>query len=379
MLPIPLRARWTPRRLHAALRAAPLVALLLALASPAPAEPAEREPASDAYLRGYATAVVERELGPTDASVTVRAGAVHVRAPGLGPEERAALEAALGEVEGVRSVRVTDEAPVGPVAAEASEPEESGVEILPERELFAPLLADPRWPHFAAAVQGYLGDEELGTVAGVSFGEHIPLLGGDGPLDGRWQLALQAGVFSIFDLESESFDLLNSDFMAGFAATWRRGPLAGMLRLFHQSSHLGDELLLRERVDRVNLSYEQLDALVSYELGHGLRAYGGGGVIVHADPASLDRPSLQLGLEWQSPRTWWEGALRPLAAVDVKSWAETGWEADLSARAGFEVESFPLSGRRLQLLLEYYDGRSPNGQFFERDVRWLGLGTHLHF
>jgi len=34
--------------------------------------------------------------------------------------------------------------------------------------------------------------------------------------------------------------------------------------------------------------------------------------------------------------------------------------------------------RRLQLLIQYFNGRSPNGQFYGRAVQYLGLGLHLN-
>jgi len=33
----------------------------------------------------------------------------------------------------------------------------------------------------------------------------------------------------------------------------------------------------------------------------------------------------------------------------------------------------------LLLLLEYFNGHSPNGQFYKDRVEYIGLGTHFHF
>lgn len=335
----------------------------------------------DDFIAGYATAILEREL-TVEAEVAVADGEVTVRSPGLEPALRAKLEAVLAEVEGVRSVRVEATPPEGaaPAPPDASQGvARRGVEVLPDAELFAPLLADPRWPHFSAAALHYAGDEELANVAATSFGESIPLLATDAPWDARVELALHAGVFSIFDLDASSFDLVNSDFLVGLAGTWRRGNLAVLARVLHQSSHLGDEFLLRGRVERVNLSFEELDLLLSYDLGEAFRVYGGGGWLLRTDPDDLDPGSLQLGLEFASPRTFWGGLLRPVAGLDLQARHETDWEPDLSARAGLQLENPRLWTQRVQLLLEFYDGRSPNGQFFERDVTYYGLGTHVHF
>jgi hypothetical protein len=185
-------------------------------------------------------------------------------------------------------------------------------------------------------------------------------------------------IFSIFDLDAESRDLVNSDFVGGVAVSHRAGSFSSLLRVFHQSSHLGDEFLLRNRIDRINLSYEAIDAVFSYEFLKALRVYGGGGYIFHREPSDLDPLSAQGGVELRSPWSWLEGLVRPVAAVDVRLLEENEWGLDLSVRAGIEFAQRPHS-RRIQLLLEYFDGRSPNGQFFRREIEYLGIGVHFHF
>ena len=262
--------------------------------------------------------------------------------------------------------------------------DDGGVELLPREELFDPLLADPRWPHFAASGQWYLDDDELKRVGVPSFGESFALLGGPAGDEGRWELGLHAAVFSIFDFDSESFDLVNSDFLVGLTGVYRLAGFSVLARVFHQSSHLGDEFLLRSRIDRINLSYEVVDLLLSIEPHRAVRLYGGGGYMFHREPSDLEPFSAQGGIEFHSPSAFLGGHLRPVAAFDVQAREEAEWRPDYSARAGLQIENTalertPLSGLRLQILLEYYDGRSPNGQFFRRDIQYLGVGAHLHY
>ena len=351
---------------HAPRRVALLAALLLA----APADASD-----DRFLAGYAAAVVEREFG-LEARLRVERGVVRIAAPEAAAPDRERLGRALQQIEGVREVVFVEEAAL---AAPAAAVAPAGFELLPERELFDPLLADPRWPHFSASAQRYLGDDELRSIAATSFGETIPLAAADGPFGGRVELGLHAGVFSIFDLDSSSFDLVNSDFLVGLAGVWRRGNVAALLRIHHQSSHLGDEFLLRNRVERINLSYEEVDAIVSWNATETLRLYGGGGWLVRTDPSDLERGLLQLGGEWIGRDAWLAGSLRPLAALDLQSRQESDWDVDLSLRAGFQLEGRRVLGSRVQLLVEFYDGRSPNGQFFERDVTYVGTGVHLQY
>jgi hypothetical protein len=359
-----------------------MIAALCIGTSPGPAR------AGDAFLAGYASAVLERELGVEASAVAVEAGVLTVRVGELDDDERERLMDVLSALDGIEAVRILPAAEgtgaamvstrsAGPLAGE--EPEVPKWDLLPPGRLFDPLLADPRWPHFSASVQRYVDNDELGNVAAVSFGDVIPLVRRTGSDGGSVELALHAAVFSIFDIDADSFDLINSDFLVGPALSARRGSVSGMLRLFHQSSHLGDEFLLRRSTDRINLSYEAVDALVSWDASAWLRLYAGGGWLLRREPADLARASAQVGLEARSPRTWGGGHLRPIFGFDVQSRAESDWDLDLSARLGFQIESDRLASRRLQVLLDYFQGRSPNGQFFDREIEYWALGAHLHF
>jgi len=48
-------------------------------------------------------------------------------------------------------------------------------------------------------------------------------------------------------------------------------------------------------------------------------------------------------------------------------------------RAGIQFENPEILGRKLMLLLEYYNGKSPNGQFYESTIEYFGLGLHFFF
>jgi hypothetical protein len=253
------------------------------------------------------------------------------------------------------------------------------VGLLPGGQLFRPLIADPRWPHFAAAYQYYVNEGELTHVGAVSFGETFTLyrerLGG-----GWWELGVQAGVFAVFDLAAESRDLVNADYLAAAVLAYRHGDFSALGRLFHQSSHIGDEFLLRNRVrNRVNLSYESVDLRLSYDLfADALRIYGGGGYLFSQEQASLDPWSAQWGIEFRSPWPGPRAAWRPIAAVDMQARQENTWDVDLSVRTGIQVETV-LAGRSLQLLLEYFRGHSPNGQFYNEELDYFGVGVHFNF
>ncbi len=355
-----------------------VLGVLATLAGPGIAACAENP--GDEFLRGYATAVVQMNFPAAAKTLRVENGVVFVQSAAVSAEEQAHLTRMLAEAPGfVRLERVDD---LAAMTAAAPEKKPSGAGSLPiflaKKPLFQPLLADPRWPHFSAAYQRYVDDEQLRNVAATSFGETFSLVRFGGPWEATMELGIHAGVFAIFDLDAESSDLINADYLVGLPLTTKWGNFSNLTSVFHQSSHLGDEFLLRGRADkRVNLSYEAVGSLFSYHLPAGLRVYGGGGYIFRREPGSLEPWSTQVGLEFTSPWPFLGGALRPVAGVDVQNREESGWDTDLSLRAGFQFQNPDFFSRKMQLLFEYYKGQSPNGQFYERDIESFGIGVHF--
>jgi Protein of unknown function (DUF1207) len=362
-----------------AARSAALLALLVLLDCGA-ATPVAAAPPSDAWLEGYATAVLERDLGLVVPSLRVSQGVLTVSAAELVNVDRARVLSTLRSIPGVTRVEIVETAPprAGILGAPPRRPAEWETGVLPGGTLFRPLIADPRWPHFAASYHRYLSDRQLTDVGAVSFGETFTLIRERAGASSWWEVGIQAGVFAVFDLAAESMDLVNADYFVGVPLSGRWGDWSAIFRLFHQSSHLGDEFLLRATTERVNLSYESVDLKVSREFGDVLRLYAGGGYLFDQEPASLDPWSIQYGVEVISPWPGRDAGWRPIVAGDLQHREENDWSLDLSLRAGIQIDGV-LASRSLQILLEYFKGRSPNGQFYKDKIEYLGLGAHFHF
>ncbi len=246
--------------------------------------------------------------------------------------------------------------------------------------VFDPLLADPRWPRFSVSYLVYDGDgEELfDHVGATNFGYPFSFLRFEGA-GGEWDIGLHAGVFAIFDMDADSTDLINADYFVAAAASYRRGDFSLLGRILHLSGHLGDEFILRNPdIERINLAYEGISLLASYDLNPSVRLYGGGEYWIGRDPGSLDPWTIQYGVELRSPRAFLGDSLRPVAAADVKHVQETDWDANVSLRAGVQLEGGRLPNN-MQLLVEYYNGHSPNGQLFNREIEYIGIGLHVFF
>jgi hypothetical protein len=355
----------------------------------------------DSYIAGYAAGVLKHSLKIDIPSLTVRNGIIAIPAGDLPPADRLRVVQVLSEIPGVTAVQVVESAVQRPAITPPSPPATdvaitgegtpaTGAAVLstgalPEGHLFKPLLADPRWAHFSAAYRNYVGNNIDGNNNGaVSFGETIPFYRANlaQPFlrsTVQWEAGLQAAVFSDFNLGGPSSDLINSDFIASAYSSMRVGHFSAFARIFHQSSHLGDEFLLRTRLQRINLSYEGADLRLSYEFPYGIRVYGGGGGIFHREPSTLKPWTTQYGIEFRSPWRLKFASMRPIVAVDVKNHEQNNWNSDVSARAGIQFDKFQAFGRRLQFLMEYFSGNSPTGQFYRERVEYLGIGAHYHY
>jgi hypothetical protein len=190
-------------------------------------------------------------------------------------------------------------------------------------------------------------------------------------------------VFAQFDLGSASYDLLNADYLIGIPLTFRIANFSGRARVYHQSSHLGDEFLLRSNPPkRENLSFETAEVLLSLDVS-ALRVYGGGESYIRRDPPDLPDHLWHGGVELRPHATMNFGSIavaRLVAAADTKVVMDTTTRTGVSVRAGLEFgrpHEAEVGSRRWSLLAEYYDGPSPYGQFHRQKVRLAGLGFYF--
>jgi len=311
----------------------------------------------------------------------------HRSRPALAPSLLVALTLALAAAASRAHAQEAAEAPAPyPTRCGTTIPagETRGYVPLPRGDVFCPLVADPKGIRSFVSYLRETSEAAETDVGSVGIGDSFGLLRWSGPRDGDGlQLSLEGSVFAQFDLGTSSYDLLNADFLIGLPLTWRRGGSSARARVYHQSSHLGDEFLLRgEHPERENLSFEAVELILSQDVGV-LRAYAGGEQLVHRSPRDLDATVAHGGVELRPRATLTFGRLasaRLLAAADVKAAREQDWTPAWSVRAGFDFgrpREGLAEGGRWSLLAEYYSGPSPYGQFYRDDVTLVGVGLHF--
>jgi hypothetical protein len=163
------------------------------------------------------------------------------------------------------------------------EAEAIGTVFFPQDQIFCPLIADPKEARsFGTFLRGTFPslDDPSGkgiSIASVGLGDSFGIVRAGGPAAGEGlQLDVVGSIFAQFNLGTPSNDLINADYVIGAPLTFRRSGFSVRARIYHQSSHLGDEYLLSsEDIERENLSFESVELLVSQEI-RAVRVYAGG-------------------------------------------------------------------------------------------------------
>jgi hypothetical protein len=252
--------------------------------------------------------------------------------------------------------------------------------VMANHSLFQPLIADPKWPRFTLAYQYDLKKSRLKRHAfAPNFGASFSLYRiKDLEKDQEWELSIQAGLFGLMDIGRNPTALMNADYFVGFPISYRRGALTALLRPYHISTHLGDEFMLTpegKAIKRINLSYEGIDLILSHNI-KAFRVYGGGGYLVHKEPSYIKPLKLQIGAEYYATNTFMDGRLRPVSGIDVKAEENGSWLPGVSIKTGVQIENSALVSNKLQIMLEYYSGRSMHGQFYKDKIQYIGIALH---
>jgi hypothetical protein len=184
-------------------------------------------------------------------------------------------------------------------------------------------------------------------------------------------------VNSVGVLNNSGGVLINTDFVLGGELVHSISDKSAFrFKYYHKSTHLGDEFLINNPSyldKRVNLSYEAID-LVGLHQFENWSLYSGVSAIVRSEPRSLNKFQVQSGIQYVGNT---HHGITPILGLDLKSWQANNWNPNLSLKAGFEFNTFFATP--LQLTLDIYDGKSPYGQFFNDDYKYIGLSINHYW
>jgi hypothetical protein len=180
------------------------------------------------------------------------------------------------------------------------------------------------------------------------------------------------GVATRFQFNSGSFDMWATDVRGGGVYGVRRDDLAFEAYFYHESSHLGDEILARGERQRIDYNVNGLRLTGSWDGTDQLRLYGGVSGQPWAKPEKLRSYGFHAGAELTRLPPWERG----YAACDAETWEWRSWHPDASLQAGLFIGP-KGRGKALEnsrLFLEFRAGRVRLGQFYNETEQYFGLG-----
>jgi hypothetical protein len=259
--------------------------------------------------------------------------------------------------------------------------------------LYPPMIADPRQVMYSVAYRA--GDKVVGKKAiAIALGDNFPVYRWLNvfPWCGDLQIGIEAGIWAPFNFEDVPHvggtccELINTDYLLGIPLDYAVDRWAFRLRIYHISSHLGDEFLVNHPWflwKRLNPSFEALEFLTSCQVTRYIRLYGGAGVILHSDKSF---PMKTGYFEYGAEARWWPtrfcyqrlyGAF--FFAVDVQNWQVRDWNFDWTVKGGYEISKLQGVGRKMRVFASYHDGYSYEGQFFLLKTRYGEFGFSWGF
>lgn len=242
---------------------------------------------------------------------------------------------------------------------------------------FRPIEADPRSRSTYLSVLDWDAPWLATSVAAVGVGDGLTLYrdrGGSVWVDVGADFVIHAQ----FDLDRPSFDFINADFVVSAPVTLRRGSWSARARLGHWSAHLGDEFLLRTEIERLETSVEFLEGLLARDIGP-VRALVGVERRLRIVPRTLPRNLLRWGADTRNLSPFDAaglGTAAVTAGIDAR-WDRSTHGPAVSAFAGIDITPDGPNRRTWGLQFEFFDGRSPFGQFFDQPLRTWGVSFRL--
>ncbi|MBF0196682.1 MAG: DUF1207 domain-containing protein [Planctomycetes bacterium] len=220
----------------------------------------------------------------------------------------------------------------------------------------------------------FVNTQNQGKFWDIVFGGDLGLLSYTKDKDHYLSLTVRGLSSARFKFQSESFNQHNTDYIGGLALGYRFGKMSTEAHLYHQSSHLGDEVqeLGRQRID---YSRETFRWMLDYTQ-NGYRIYGGASHINRADPGELEGKFWgQLGLE----KYFMVYSLPCFVVLDLQSREEHSWHINHNVQLGFDMGDWRRVIKRQRFVLEYYNGYSHMGQFYNTKEQNLSFGIGFDF
>jgi len=264
--------------------------------------------------------------------------------------------------------------------AQQAYPQKDSLQWFPENGLFPFLEYD------LLEVKPYVGVFILNTDSAKDKGAYIPVNIGFRKSFLQWEMLnmkfdIALGLasytqFEIVQVEKNTLrgGLMNTDFKVSGFLSAAKGNHKFRLQLFHISSHLGDDYILRNEdyaLNNKSVNYEQLDLIYLYSFTNSALYVGLGSVI--SPNTFRQRFMVELGYQASYPVA---PKLDFTFGSDIKLYDENNFIPDIHAGIGITLNQ--RDQRQLNFLIDGYYGHMPYSTLNFGQVYWFGISSSLY-
>ncbi len=265
---------------------------------------------------------------------------------------------------------------IDPLATTPTSPEFWKWRLLPEGVVWQSYWAGAHEPKIAGVP---FADQNGNAILDVALGGRASLVryGTDGP--GRplgAELQIEGAAFPRLNLD-ENWDLDATDFRFGLPLVYGREKWEGKFSYYHLSSHMGDELAIREMAlgDRINFSRDALVAALAFYPLPAWRWYAEAGWAFHYDGGS-EPWEFQFGVDVAQPGPT-DAIGVPFFAINGHLREEHNYGGNVVFQAGWLWRG--NSTRTVRVGFHYFNGKSNQFEFFDNFEEQIGGGVWCEF
>ncbi|NGX63409.1 MAG: hypothetical protein KR126chlam6_00820 [Candidatus Anoxychlamydiales bacterium] len=349
--------------------------------------------ADDQYFEGYLQALVDMHFYEYKVVVLVKDRNVWLANMPKNEMIANSISSFLRDVPGVKRVAIINGVPPEEMKERekyVNRPKIGGIWFPQTTALFQPMLANPRQVTYSI---GYRGNDKVAgrTAVAVSLGDDFPIFrwldifNGHGDL----QFGIESGIWSVFNMRpspniGSGTALFNTDFYVGIPLVYSINKWAWRFRLYHISSHLGDEFLVNHpSFDRKNPSFETFDVFFQYQALEALRFYAGAGFILHSDNTfPMKHYYVEYGFEarFLGSKIYYHNLFGTFfVATYWRNWQLNDMNFDGTYLIGYEWSKLQGIGRKIRIFGEFHHGFSPDGQFMNQRTNYWSIKVAYGF
>jgi hypothetical protein len=246
-------------------------------------------------------------------------------------------------------------------------------QILPTGLLYKLYLASDREPRLGSEIvhqrdQGWLWQSTIGARVGlVRYGTT------DALCPQGWQLDVDAAAYPLLDADR---NLVEGDYRAGIPLTTRQGPWELKVGYLHNCSHIGDlYLLAHPDFERINYVRDSIVWGVALYANPDLRFYTESNWAFHTD-GGAEPWEFQFGADFVSATpTGLRGA--PFFAINGHLREVNNFSGNMTVQTGWHWRG--NTGHLLRIGVQYFNGMSEQGEFYNKFEEQIGGGLWYDF